>query len=122
MKNLLKEFLFSLFFSVILSTTYSIQTTQSCKTALILLALIVLYVYIFFVTMKHFSATKKHYIRLPALLLSKFMAQGSGFFLFARFCEMSHDKYDYIMLIIFVFTLIIINEHCDNSIKTYKSN
>lgn len=117
MKNTLKEFLFASFFTFILSITYGIQTTQGCKTALILLALIVLYVHIFFVTMKHSSTTIKHYISFPALLLSKFMAQGSGFFLVATFFDMSHDKYDYIMLTMFFITSFYLVESCNDLIK-----
>lgn len=117
MKNTLKEFLFASFFSLILSITYGIQATQSCKTTLILLAIILLYVYIFFVAMKHFSATMKNYIRLPKLLLSKFIAQGSCFFLVGTFFGMSHDKYDYIMLTMFFITSFYLVESCNDLIK-----
>jgi hypothetical protein len=120
MKDKLEEFLFSLFFNVILSITYGIQTAQSCKAAMMLLAIILLYVYIFFVAMKHFSVTMKNYIRLPELLLSKFIAQGSCFFLLGIFFNISHDKYDYFILIMFFITSAFLIESCNNSIKKIK--
>ena len=110
MKNLLKEFLFALFFSVILSITYGTQTIQSVKSIIIALALITLCMPLFFIKIKH-------YIKLPTLLLSKIIAQGSGFFLVARFFDISNDKYDYIMLIMFFITSAFLIESCNNSIN-----
>ena len=110
MKNTLKEFLFTSFFTFILSITYGIQTIQSVKSVIIALALITLCMPLFFINIKH-------YIRFPALLLSKFMAQGSGFFLVATFFDMSHDKYDYIILAMFFITCIYLVESCNDLIK-----
>ena len=110
MKDKLKEFLFALFFSIILSITYGIQTIQGVKVAIILLALISLYTHLFFVKIKHHRM-------LPTILLSKFISTGSGFFLVARFFDISNDKYDYIMLIMFFITSAFLIESCNNSIK-----
>ena len=110
MKNILKEFLFALFFSVILSIIYGTQTIQGVKSVIIALALITLCMPLFFIKIKH-------YIKLPTLLLSKIIAQGSGFFLVARFFDISNDKYDYIMLIMFFITSAFLIESCNNSIK-----
>ena len=110
MKNTLKEFLFASFFTFILSITYGIQTTQSVKSVIIALALITLCMPLFFIKIKH-------YIKLPTLLLSKIIAQGSGFFLVGTFFGMSHDKYDYIILAMFFITCIYLVESCNDLIK-----
>ena len=110
MKNILKEFLFALFFSVILSIIYVTQTIQGVKSVIIALALITLCMPLFFIKIKH-------YIKLPTLLLSKIIAQGSGFFLIGRFFDISNDKYDYIMLIMFFITSAFLIESCNDSIK-----
>jgi hypothetical protein len=107
MKNKLKNWCWHTFFSSCLMVLYYIQTTQNHKIVILGFAFLLLYTAVFCVT-----ENKK--LPLKSIEFFQNLAIASGFFLLVQFFIMSYYEYEYFFLIVFLVTILRINEEFNN--------
>jgi hypothetical protein len=86
---------------------YYIQTTQNHKIVILGFAFLLLYTAVFCVT-----ENKK--LPLKSIEFFQNLAIASGFFLLVQFFIMSYYEYEYFFLIVFLVTILRINEEFNN--------
>lgn len=110
MVNELRKWVMYTLVSIGLNIAYTVQTTQNHKIAIILFAFLLLCIAVFCVT-----ENKK--LSLRSIEFFKSLAFGSGIFFLVVFWTISHNKYEYFLLIVLVITNFTIIDPFDNEIK-----